>query len=41
LRFLKDWYLALFGFAVIALMIFLPGGLLSLADRFRAAGGAK
>ena len=41
LRFLKDWYLALFGFAVIVLMIFLPGGLLSLADRFRARGGAK
>ena len=41
LRFLKDWYLALFGFAVIVLMIFLPGGLLSLADRFKARGGAK
>jgi branched-chain amino acid transport system permease protein len=41
LRFLKDWYLALFGFSVIVLMIFLPGGLLSLADRFKARGGAK
>ncbi len=41
LRFLKDWYLALFGFAVIVLMIFLPGGLLSLADRFKVRGGAK
>jgi branched-chain amino acid transport system permease protein len=41
LRFLKDWYLALFGFAVIVMMIFLPGGLLSLADRFKARGGAK
>jgi len=37
LRFLQDWYLAIFGFAVIVLMIFLPGGLLSLADRFRRA----
>ena len=35
LRFLQDWYLAIFGFAVIVLMVFLPGGLLSLADRFR------
>ncbi len=41
LRFLKDWYLALFGFAVIVMMIFLPGGLLSLADRFKAPADAK
>jgi branched-chain amino acid transport system permease protein len=41
LRFLQDWYLAIFGFAVIVLMVFLPGGLLSLADRFKLAGGAK
>ncbi|HEV2979112.1 MAG TPA: branched-chain amino acid ABC transporter permease [Casimicrobiaceae bacterium] len=41
LRFLQDWYLAIFGFAVIVLMVFLPGGLLSLADRFKAGGGAK
>jgi branched-chain amino acid transport system permease protein len=41
LRFLQDWYLAIFGFAVIVLMVFLPGGLLSLADRFKARGGAK
>ena len=34
LRFLQDWYLAIFGFAVIAMMVFLPGGLLSLGDRF-------
>ena len=40
LRFLQDWYLAIFGFAVIVLMVFLPGGLLSLADRFKAGGGA-
>jgi branched-chain amino acid transport system permease protein len=41
LRFLKDWYLALFGFAVIVMMIFLPGGLLSLADRFKARGSSQ
>ena len=41
LRFLQDWYLAIFGFAVIVLMVFLPGGLLSLADRFKTSGGAK
>ena len=41
LRFLQDWYLAIFGFAVIVLMVFLPGGLLSLADRFRFGGSAR
>ena len=41
LRFLQDWYLAIFGFAVIVLMVFLPGGLLSIADRFKARRGAK
>ncbi|HEX8010391.1 MAG TPA: branched-chain amino acid ABC transporter permease [Casimicrobiaceae bacterium] len=41
LRFLQDWYLAIFGFALIVLMVFLPGGLLSLADRFRIGGGAR
>jgi len=33
LRFMKDWYLVAFGFAVVALMMWLPGGLLSLPDR--------
>jgi branched-chain amino acid transport system permease protein len=41
LRFLQDWYLAIFGFAVIVLMVFLPGGLLSLPDRFKTRGGAQ
>jgi len=41
LRFLQDWYLAIFGFAVIVLMVFLPGGLLSLADRFKFGGSAR
>ena len=35
LRFLKDWYLVMFGLAVVALMIWLPGGLLSIPDRLR------
>jgi branched-chain amino acid transport system permease protein len=41
LRFLQDWYLAIFGFAVIVLMVFLPGGLLSLGDKFKSARSAK
>ena len=41
LRFLQDWYLAIFGFAVIVLMVFLPGGLLSLADRIKTRAGGK
>jgi branched-chain amino acid transport system permease protein len=41
LRFLQDWYLAIFGFAVIVMMVFLPGGLLSLGDRFRIGGDAR
>ena len=35
LRFMQSWYLAAFGFAVVALMIWLPGGLLSLPERLR------
>ena len=35
LRFMQNWYLAAFGFAVVALMIWLPGGLLSIPERFR------
>ena len=34
LRFMQSWYLAVFGFAVVALMIWLPGGILSIPDRF-------
>jgi branched-chain amino acid transport system permease protein len=34
LRFMQNWYLAVFGFAVVALMIWLPGGLLSIPERF-------
>ncbi|MEJ7668685.1 MAG: branched-chain amino acid ABC transporter permease [Casimicrobiaceae bacterium] len=36
LRFMQNWYLALFGFAIVALMIWLPGGILSIPERLRA-----
>jgi branched-chain amino acid transport system permease protein len=35
LRFAQNWYLAIFGFAVVVLMVFLPGGLLSLPEKLR------
>lgn len=35
LRFLKDWYLAVFGFAAVAMMIWLPGGLLSMREAMK------
>jgi branched-chain amino acid transport system permease protein len=41
LKFMQKWYLAFFGIAVIALMIWLPGGILSFGDRFKAKGAAK
>ena len=37
LRFLKDWYLVIFGLSVVALMLWLPGGLLSIPDRWKRA----
>jgi len=37
LRFAQAWYLMVFGFAVVALMIWLPGGVLSLPERLRRA----
>ena len=37
LRFMQNWYLAFFGLAIVALMVWLPGGLLSLADRWKKA----
>jgi branched-chain amino acid transport system permease protein len=37
----SDWYLPLFGAAVVALMVFLPDGLLSLPDRIKAKRQAK
>jgi len=41
LKFMQKWYLVFFGLAVVALMVWLPGGILSVADRFRRAGAAK
>jgi branched-chain amino acid transport system permease protein len=41
LKFMQKWYLAFFGVAVIALMIWLPGGILSFGDRLKAKGAAK
>jgi len=41
LRFMANWYLAVFGFAVVALMIWLPGGLLSIPDKFKVKGSAR
>lgn len=35
LRFAQNWYMAIFGFAVVALMVFLPGGILSLGERLK------
>ena len=33
LRVAADWYLAIFGLAIVVMMVWLPGGLLSLPDR--------
>ncbi|HYQ98857.1 MAG TPA: branched-chain amino acid ABC transporter permease [Casimicrobiaceae bacterium] len=41
LKFMQTWYLAVFGMAVVALMVWLPGGLLSIPDRFRRRGTAR
>jgi branched-chain amino acid transport system permease protein len=35
LRFAEDWYLAVFGFLIVAMMVWLPGGLLSLPEALR------
>ena len=40
LKFMQKWYLVFFGVAVVVLMVWLPGGILSLGDRFRK-GGAR
>ena len=37
LQFMQKWYLVFFGVAVVALMVWLPGGILSIGDRFRKA----
>jgi branched-chain amino acid transport system permease protein len=35
LKFMQKWYLVFFGLAVVALMVWLPGGILSIAERLR------
>jgi len=41
LKFMQTWYLAVFGVAVVVLMVWLPGGLLSIPDRFKSTRAAK
>ena len=41
LKFMQTWYLAVFGVAIVALMVWLPGGLLSIPDRFRRGGSPR
>jgi len=41
LKFMQKWYLVFFGVAVVLLMVWLPGGILSIADRFKSKGGAR
>ena len=41
LQFMQTWYLAVFGVAVVVLMVWLPGGLLSIPDRFRRKDAAR
>jgi len=41
LKFMQKWYLVFFGVAVMALMVWLPGGILSIADRWKKAPEAK
>jgi branched-chain amino acid transport system permease protein len=38
LRFLKEWYLVLYGIGVILMISFLPDGLVSISRKFRMAG---
>jgi branched-chain amino acid transport system permease protein len=41
LRFAQAWYLAVFGAAVVVLMLWLPGGLLSIPDHIRMRRQAR
>jgi branched-chain amino acid transport system permease protein len=40
LKFMQKWYLVFFGLAVVALMVWLPGGILSIGDRLRRRSAA-
>ncbi len=37
LRFAAEWYLAIFGVMIVVMMVWLPGGILSLPERLRGA----
>jgi branched-chain amino acid transport system permease protein len=37
LKFMQKWYLVFFGIAVVMLMVWLPGGIASIADRWKKA----
>ena len=41
LKFMQTWYLAAFGIAVVALMVWLPDGLLSIPERLRRRKGPR
>jgi branched-chain amino acid transport system permease protein len=41
LKFMQVWYLAVFGVGVVLLMVWLPGGLLSIPERFARKAKAK
>ena len=38
---MQNWYLAAFGFAIVGLMIWLPGGILSIPERIRLKGTTR
>lgn len=41
LRFAAEWYLAIFGVLIVVMMVWLPGGLLSISERWHTARAAK
>ena len=41
LKFMQVWYLAVFGVAIVLLMVWLPGGLLSIPERFARKAKVK
>jgi branched-chain amino acid transport system permease protein len=41
LSFMQKWYLVFFGVAVVLLMVWLPGGIVSIFDRWKKAPGGR
>ena len=41
LKFMQVWYLAVFGVAVVLLLLWLPGGLMSIPDRWKRKGSPR